>query len=124
MTNEEAIENLKLVRLNAAMTGAASFKEALDLAIVALSQPSLPSNMDEAAEEEYPDFSNSIASKAAVDSMRDAFKAGAEWIAGQFQEIEGELVDWFGTSDGKEYCCGVKTDDAFEVPEGFYIKKK
>ena len=51
MTNEEAIENLKLVRLNAAVTGAASFKKAIDLAIVALSQPSLPSNIDEAAEE-------------------------------------------------------------------------
>lgn len=47
MTREEAIENLKLVRLNAAMTGAASFKKAIDLAIVALSQPSLPSNLDE-----------------------------------------------------------------------------
>ena len=56
--------------------------------------------------------------------FKDAFKAGAEWMAGQFQKIEGELVDWYSTSDGKDYCCGVKTDEAFEVPEGFYIRKK
>lgn len=48
--------------------------------MVSKEQPSLPSNLDEAAEEEYPDFSNSIASKAAVDAVRDAFKAGAEWV--------------------------------------------
>ena len=51
-------------------------------------------------------------------------RAGAEWMAGQFQKIEGNLVDWYSTSDGKDYCCGVKTDGAFEVPEGFYIRKK
>jgi hypothetical protein len=54
----------------------------------------------------------------------NAFKAGAEWMAGQYEKIEGELVDWFSTSDGKDYCCGVKTIDSFEVPEGFYIRKK
>ena len=50
-------------------------------------------------------------------------KAGAEWMAGQFQKIEGELVDWYETK-GVDYCCGVKTIDAFEVPGGFYIRKK
>jgi hypothetical protein len=45
-------------------------------------------------------------------------------MAKQFQKIEGKLVDWYSTSDGKDYCCGVKTDEAFEVPEGFYIRKK
>ena len=57
-------------------------------------------------------------------SFLNIFKAGAEWMAGQFQKIDGDLVDWYSTSDGKDYCCGVKTQDAFEVPEGFYIKKK
>ena len=47
------------------------------------SQPSLPNNLDEAAEEYAPDFSNSITSKAAVDAIRDAFKAGAEWAMQQ-----------------------------------------
>lgn len=54
-------------------------------------QSSLPSNLDEAAEEFYPDFSDSITSKAAVDSMRDAFKAGAEWIVEQFQQEQPEV---------------------------------
>lgn len=52
-------------------------------------QPSLPSNLDEAAEGQYPDFSNDITSKAAVDSMRNAFKAGAEWMAQQGYIEEG-----------------------------------
>lgn len=49
-------------------------------------KPSLPESLEEAAEEFYPDFSNSIASKAAVNSMRDAFKAGAEWQKVQDQK--------------------------------------
>lgn len=44
--------------------------------------------------------------------MEIAFRAEAERMAGQFQKIEGEqLVDLYGTSDGKDYCCGVKTQD-------------
>ena len=38
-------------------------------------------DLEEAAEEYAPDFSNSIASKAAVDAIRNAFKAGAQWQA-------------------------------------------
>lgn len=52
------------------------------------------------------------------------FYKGAEWMAEQYEKIEGEPVDWYGTSDGKDYCCGIKTVDSFEVPEGFYIRKK
>ena len=51
-------------------------------------------------------------------------KSGAELMAGQFQKIEGELVDWYSSPEGKNYCCGIKTTDSFEVPEGFYIKKR
>lgn len=54
--------------------------------IFELVEPSLPSNLDEAAEEYAPDFSNDIASKAAVNAVRDAFKAGAEWVIGQLEE--------------------------------------
>ncbi len=39
----------------------------------------LLSNLKDAAEEYAPDFSNDFASKAAVEAIRDAFKAGAEW---------------------------------------------
>ena len=42
--------------------------------------------LDEAADEYAPDFSNSIASKAAVNAVRDAFKAGAKWQEEQDQE--------------------------------------
>jgi len=122
MTKEEAIENLKLIRLNAAMTGAESFKEALDLAIVSLSQPSLPSDLDEAAEA----YRRKVycGDSEMCQFIREVFKAGAEWMAGQYEKIEGELVDWYSTSDGKDYCCGVKTIETFEAPEGFYIRKK
>ena len=107
--------------------------EALKVAIEALSQPSLPSGLDEAA--------NKFGFKETHERLREgeitrknegmfrwqiekAFKAGAEWMAGKYEKIEGELVDWYSTSDGKDYCCGVKTIDSFEAPEGFYIRKK
>ena len=45
-------------------------------------------------------------------------------MTGQYEKIEGEFVDWYSTSDGKDYCCGIKTYESFEVPEDFYIKKK
>lgn len=57
--------------------------EAIKVAREALSIPTPPSNLDEAAEEYAPDFSNDLASKAAVDAVRDAFKAGAEWMSNQ-----------------------------------------
>lgn len=85
MTREEAIENLKLIRLNAGMTGAKSFKEALDLAIVSLSQPSIPSDLDEAAhsyawkkQEHHIDFDGD--EYLDYGPRYSAFKAGAETI--------------------------------------------
>lgn len=93
-------------------------------------QPSLPSNLDEAAEkiviQLHPsmEYSAVLGDRLTMGELVELVKAGAKWKAGQFQKIEGELVDWYSTSDGKDYCCGVKTIDAFEVPEGFYIRKK
>ena len=87
-----------------------------------VSTPSIPSNLDEAAEK-YSE--NILANNEDLqDAIEDAFKAGAEWMAGQYEKIEGVLVEWYSTSDGKDYCCGVKTIEPFEVPEGFYIRKK
>ena len=87
-----------------------------------VSTPSIPSNLEEAAEE-YSE--NILANNEDLqDAIEDAYKTGGMLVAGQFQKIEGELVDWYSTSEGKDYCCGVKTIDAFEVPEGFYIRKK
>lgn len=81
MTKEEAIENIKLIRFNAAITNANSFKEALDIAIEALSQPSLPSNLDEAAEE----YALDVKAKPYGNLVKDAFKAGAEWMNKQMK---------------------------------------
>lgn len=91
---------------------------------------SLPSNLDEAAirvanEMEIPTEHSQPESLTLI--MRhiatQMFKSGAEWMAGQFRKIEGRLLDWYET-DGIDYCCGISTNDAFEVPEGFYIRKK
>ena len=93
MTKEEAIENIKLIRFNAAITSANSFKEALDMAIGALSKPSLPSNLDEAAEEsaerwrKNPDGSESR--ELFFQPHIRGFKAGVEWMAGQGYTQEG-----------------------------------
>ena len=123
MTNEEAIKYLKQIYPNGGHCWLDSQRiEAIEMAIEALSQPSIPSNLDEAAEK-YSE--NILANNEDLqDAIEDAFIAGSEWMAGQFQKIEGELVDWYSTSDGKDYCCGVKTIDSFEAPEGFYIRKK
>ena len=92
--------------------------------MVSKEQPSFPSNLYEAAEKNFETMEVLEHENIFEETLRKIFKAGAEWMAGQFQKIEGEPVDWYSTSDGKDYCCGVKTQDAFEVPEGFYIKKK
>jgi len=110
MTKEEAIENLKLIRLNAAMTGAESFKEALDLAIVSLSQPSLPSSLDEAAEA----YRRKVycGDSEMCQFIREVFKAGAEWMAGQGVTVKkkiGKIDD--GVNQIPTYCNG------FEITE-------
>ena len=84
MTREEAIENLKLIRLNAVMTGAESFKEALDLAIVSLSQPSLPSGLDEAAKQFQGRWDNDQSPEA-------SFKAGAQWRDAQIPKLPDSI---------------------------------
>ena len=133
MTNEEAIKYLRQIYPNGGHCWLDLQRiEAIEMAIEALSQPSLPSNLDEAAHNHAANnggrwLTDDIGIKCFAfnpQEVKDAFKAGAEWMAGQYEKIEGELVDWYSTSDGKDYCCGVKTIDAFEVPEGFYIRKK
>ena len=91
-------------------------------------QPSLPSNLDEAAKESAEKWRKNLDGSESRELFFQphirGFKAGAEWMAGQYEKIEGELVDWYSNSNDKDYCCGVKSHDAFEVPEGFYIRKK
>jgi len=86
----------------------------------------MPSNIDEAAEKIASDIAPThpdIDWDECFEKIKDGIKAGAEWMVGQFQKIKGKLVDWYETN-GVDYCCGISTDEAFEVPEGFYIKKK
>ena len=123
MTKEEAIKILQNIVKHNEDEDAAIF-----MAIRALRDTSfLPSNLDEAADtfnREDAAIMWDYEGKTAGEIVEAAFKAGAEWMAGQFQKIEGDLVDWYSTGDGKDYCCGVKTIEPFEVPEGFYIRKK
>ena len=89
-------------------------------------QTSLPSGLDEAVDAQMEadgDVDHFV--RKGIDEIALKYaKLGAEWMAGQYEKIEGELVDWYSTSDGKDYCYGVKTIDSFEAPEGFYIRKK
>lgn len=116
---EEGPETLDPVKLG----------RAIDMAIEVLSGISIPSDLDKAAEKyactEYPpnyEMPDDNWKQRAV--YVKGFKAGAELMAGQFEKLDGEVIDWYSTSEGKDYCYGIKTHDSFEVPEGFYIKKK
>jgi len=126
MTREEIIKHLHEALNSVDITF--PYRYVLVEAIEALSQPSLSSNLDEVAKKIAYGVCKQLPNGEEKDGIVYyailAAKACAEWMAGQFQKIEGESVDWYSTSDGKDYCCGVKTQDAFEVPEGFYIKKK
>ena len=133
MTKEDVIEILERFVLGAKPC---SQKEIVDACVSAYrmlkEQPSLPSNLDEAAEKEIERFCSDMLNVDIIWARMPLTKRfglqmakfGAEWMAGQYEKIEGELVDWYSTSDGKDYCCGVKTIETFEAPEGFYIRKK
>lgn len=93
MTREEAIETIKDICLTTEQL--TRIEKALECL---LSQPSIPSNLDEAAEEysrrlDYYHYTG--------DDPSIAFKAGAEWMAGQgvsmqiTDDTEWEEVDSF-----------------------------
>ena len=92
-------------------------------------KPSLPSNLDEAAEELCKRNNKWIAlcadkkSHYLVDGI-DAFKAGAEWMAGQFVLVGGEPTGWFRTNDGSEYATGLDMKEPIKLPVDFYVRKK
>ncbi len=127
MTKEETISNLKAyLEGDTAVGNIIPLRSVLESALKYL-EPSLPSNLDEATEEIAWDIAPmhpDISWDNCFEKIKDGIKAGAELMAGQFQKIEGELVDWYSSPEGKNYCCGIKTTDSFEVPEGFYIKKR
>ena len=96
MTREEAIQTLRtnaqLLQFEHPYLG---LEEAIGVVIEALSKHSIPSTIDDAAEE----YANrGISSNAdpyeetiAYRADKDAFKAGAEWMANQLkQRMKGE----------------------------------
>lgn len=61
--------------------------EAIKIAIEVLSQLSLPSDLDEAAEE----YALDVKAKPYGNLVKDAFKAGAEWMAKQGYSYEDKV---------------------------------
>ena len=71
--------------------------EAMTMGAKALSIPSLPSNLDEVAEKSAKAWrrneDGSESKELFPQPFVRGFKAGAEWMAGQFHKIDGDLVD-------------------------------
>lgn len=94
MTREECIALLeRYAEYNGmGIPNLAGCREAMKMAADLLSHPSLPSDLDE-AEFEYVQSLDEIPANQEEEKMiYDAFKAGAEWMAGQGETIEGEVV--------------------------------
>ena len=120
MTKEEAIDYLDDYRKLYAELAPEKFLEALD---ILLSESQIHSNIDEAAEKNFETMEVLEHENIFEETHNKIFKAGAEWNDRKYHKIEGKLVDWYETK-GIDYCCGIRTEDSFEVPDGFYIKKK
>ena len=84
MTREEAIKVLEQIRQWTDYP-----KEALTMAIEALSKPERPSNLDEAAKK-YRDFREEcgIKDQVMLNEIEEAHYAGAEWMAKQGVSME------------------------------------
>ena len=113
MTKEEALNTLMKMRAWRAwgkeqkeeerpeMPQQKEVDEAFDVCIELLQQFSLPSNLDEAAEESMPEEKGFLeidiygGSEAVYsrEQMLAMFKAGAEWMAGQYKPIKAHCVE-------------------------------
>ena len=103
MTKEECIALLyRYAEYNGmGIPNLAGCKEAMKMAADLLSQPSLPSNLDEAAEEyaynnwEDNDYHTGASEGLPFDAIghtEKCFKAGAEWMEGQGVSIDGKVI--------------------------------
>ena len=90
MTKEECIALLyRYAEYNGmGIPNLAGCKEAMKMAADLLSQPSLPSNLDEAAEEIVRDYWLAYGDG----EYKKLVIAGAEWMAGQGETIDGEIL--------------------------------
>ena len=89
MTNEEAIKILQNIYFEVP-----EIKEALQIAIDALSRPSLPSELDEAAQkvEDYYDVGEEHGYLCCHrGDIKNAFKAGAEWYNSKTPKLPDNL---------------------------------
>lgn len=94
MTKEEAIKVLSESIHDGSIVPWDKIVEAAHLSIEALSQPSLPSNLDEAAEEYLEQYNESEFGNGGDDwddDIRITFKAGAEWMAEQMKQEQPEV---------------------------------
>lgn len=105
--------------------------KAIKVAIEVLSQPSLPSNLDEAAEE-YADYNSQRWHEDGDvyydhSKIMDAFKAGAEWITSQGVCIPAhifmpcEIKDVYDSSKG-EYPAAIHPDCGGSLVLERYLK--
>lgn len=91
MTKAEAKEYLDNYRKMYADLAPERFLDALD---IMLNEPSLPSNLDEAAEEIASDIAPThpdIGWNECFEKIKEGIKAGAEWMAGQGVTCEGVI---------------------------------
>lgn len=93
MTKEEAIT--KLIRIRQVQGPKSEAHEALGMAIDALSQPSLPEGLEEAATASMPK-PNGIESNTDFSffQMIWMFEQGAEWMAGKRVSLS-HLIAWY-----------------------------
>lgn len=86
MTKEEAIETIKDICLTTEQL--THIEEALECL---LSQPSLPSNIDDAAEKNFETMKVLEHENIFEETHNRIFKSGAEWLAGQGVTCEGKV---------------------------------
>lgn len=98
MTKEETFAYIKAyLDGDTAVGNIIPLRSVLESAIKYLSEPSLPSNLDEAAEK----YERSIGSQDyCYLDVEDAFKAGAEWVAGQGQTFEAHVDNGCAIASG------------------------
>ena len=132
MTKEEALKFLNGYMAGKIDPESAGFYPAVEFVVDILeSQPSLPSNLDDAArsirdelylkEGKRDHYGNPY---FLPNALMQAVFAGAEWMAGQFVLVGGEPTGWFRANDGSEYATGLDLEEPIKLPVDFYVRKK
>ena len=119
MTKEETFAYIKAyLDGDTAVGNIIPLRSVLESAIKYLSEPSLPSDLYEAAEEASQSaYSAPTAAGFAIRSFfKRGFKAGAEWMAGQGETHEAEIIESvpYGGTKWKR-CVKVWLDDQFQA---------